>query len=682
MLDDATIAKQCRKHKNMARSKLTKQTTNTKTCYAFYDGDTVKISGNVSVIDSDGKIKQTLCEFNKVKPYVHAVSGFTIQNRRSTVYSARAAKPAQEFYSDYMNGFHAHCRDNMRADYIEARQTLDQLICGIGVTDTYLSFDVGRTARQAGGEIGMMRLEPLGYWWDPAARETNLIDRRFDGYTRVYDLEDAIKIFDAESGDFETAGEQAQDDYQWNPRGGIKNLIREGDGFYSEDENLINVDFYQWSDIEDYFRADNPIYSQSDPELVMNLYAILQSAASEDDDLFNPKDEILSCTAETKAKIDALIPIDWKKFKRTAYYSAVVSGNKVFSKYKNICQDGFSRKVKTGEWNETSQIWVGMVNAMINPQKYFNKSITEFLYTIAFLAKGGKMYEKGAIENIVEFEQNYLNPAANVEVAKGALTDGRIQDKRQPYQQTGIESVIQLSDAAFEDVTGIPEGFLGASESANMTAALHRQLVKQALNTIAAYVDAITLYGKEHARLMLDLMRELAAFGGDQYFKMMDNGEEQLVPVMPDKIVNEYDIEINEAPDSDLERSERASALTSMGSLYIQAGDINRASVIFGIALDDMRLDSRKKAKLMKVLEPQEQPSIDPAEHAAMKQQLEQMQQVIQSGMLEKTKSEAEKNRAAVEKMQTENIKILEESRKLAAETDLVPQFDTVSVTI
>lgn len=671
MISDDALLKKFSNDKKIAQGGLSKQYKNNRTCQAFYAGDAMELTGKVAVRDDKGAAKYILCQFNKVKPYVNAARGFFLQTRNEAKFQARADKKLQEFYSDFSNGYHDYNRDNARASAIEARQDLDMLVNGYGVTDTYLTFGVGYASRNPDGEIGMCRLDPNKYWWDPSARETNLIDRAFDNYCKEYFIDEAKDLFDAEESDFEKKlAEDYGGEYMYNPQGGVKNLIREYYDFADFEEKIINVNFYQWREIETYYRAENPIYAQTDPEAVRNIYAFLQSVQTEtEDDLLDPKAQILNCSEATKEALEEYLEIEFTAYKRNCYYSAVISGKKVFTKYKNISQDGFTRKVKTGDFDEKNKMWVGMVNAMIEPQKYFNKAITEFLYTIASLAKGGVMYEEDAIDDIREFEANYLKPDGNAEVANGALSGGKIQPKREGYVPTGVEKIIDIADTIFPDVTGLPDSFIGAMESRNETAALQRQRIKQASNTLASYVDSILLYQKEHARLMLDLMKELASFGGDREFPMADDeGNTEFVPVRLDHFVNEYYIDIVQAPDSEIEKVERIQSLVEMGTLLMGAGDVTRGSAMFALAIEDMPIDQKKKQKALEALTPQQ---VDPAEHEQLKTQLSQLMELVNSGQVEKTRAETELTKSKKEVEDVKVLKTMEESRKLSKETDL-----------
>ena len=83
--------------------------------------------------------------------------------------------------------------------------------------------------------------------------------------------------------------------------------------------------------------------------------------------------------------------IEFDSFNRRVYYSAVVSGNKCFTAYKSPVQDGFTIKFKTGDYDEQNKMWVGMVNSLKEPALYYNKALTEMLFSIATLSKGGVM---------------------------------------------------------------------------------------------------------------------------------------------------------------------------------------------------------------------------------------------------------------------------------------------------
>ena len=696
MKSNSEIAEMVRDNITKSRSGLGKQYKNTRKCQAFVAGDMMSYTDNLSYRDARGKSKQTMVQFNKVKPYINAVAGFFVQNRRKPNYLSRTEGDMGEWQSDYVNSFADYIRDNTLADMHESRQDRDMLINGYGATDTAMSYGEGFASRDPNGEVIIGRLDPNKVGWDSTAREPNVLDARYVYYEKEYRQEDALELFgNSDENDFEEIQEDDSQDYEYNPRGGgIKSLIREVYDVSPYDEEMVRVYFYQWYEIETYYRAENPIYMIDDmlkPDAAMILEGIAQRHNLEDDLFeFDPRAEILTCDSKIKNELAEAFGelIEFFDFKRKVYYTAVTSGKKVFTKFKSLSQQGFTIKIKTGDFDEKNKIWVGMVNSMIDPVLYYNKALTELLYTIAASSKGGVMYEDGAIKNIREFEANYAKTNKNVKVEKGALTQGKIQPKREAVKNTGIEDIIGLSDAALPEVNGIDKSFLGSSESRTETAMLQRQRIKQALNTLATYADSITFYQKEQAALLLDFMRELSKQSRGMVFRMKDGDDSELVPLLPNHFQAEYDVEICEAPDSATDKEEKANMLMVMADKLLAGMDVQAAKQIYSVALKYMGLDNEDRLRVSQVLVPDGE-QVDPAYVQQLEQQLEQMQSEISQAQVEKIVSETMKNMAQASELESrkgkteaETVKTLEDADGKAIENDLMVGATDYNITI
>lgn len=695
-MNNDKLAKKIQEDIKKSRGALARQYKNTRKCQAFVAGDLMEYTDKLSVRDNHGKTKNALVQFNKVKPYVNAVLGFFVQNRRVSKYASRSSGDQGQWQSDYTNSLAKYVRNNTNADIHETRQDRDLLVNGYGAVDTAMSYGEGYTSRDPNGEIIMGRLDPLKVGWDATAREPNVLDARFVWYEKEYELETALELFDSsDEGDFdEMALDDDGDDYEYNPRGGgIKSQIREIYDVSPFDDKMVRVYFYQWYEIEEYYRAENPIYMIDDmlkPDAAMILESIAQRY-NQNDDLFefDPRADILTCDSAIKKELEEAFGelIEFHAFKRRVYKTAVASGRKIFTQYKSLSQQGFTIKIKTGEFDEKNKIWVGMVNSMIDPVLYYNKSLTELLYMIAASSKGGVLYEEGAIKNIREFEANYAKTNKNAEVAKGALSGGKIQPKREMVKNSGLEDLIGIADAALPEVNGIDKSFLGSSESRTETAMLQRQRIKQALNTLACYADAITFYQKEHAHLLLDFMRELSIQSRGMVFRMEQGDESELVPLLPNHVQAEYDVEIQDAPDSATDKEEKANMLILMADKLLAIGDPT-GKAIYAIALKYLGLDNDDRMTITQALVPQ-QDNIDPAYVQQLEQQLQQIQSEMNKAGIEKIVSETMKNMAQTEelksrrgKIEAETVKTLEDADGQAIENDLMAAATDYNITI
>lgn len=696
MKSKSEIAAMVKKRKKESNRNLGRQRENTKKCRAFQAGDYMEYTDKIQLATTSGQKKRVTVQINKIKPYVNAVKGFLAQNRRKPNYIARVQQTqAQALYSMYAKRLSEYMRGNMNADQIETQQDGDLLTCGLGVVETAMSYGEGFASRSANGEAVMSCVDLDTFWWDAPARETNLADSRFMGITKIYHVDEATELFsDAEEEDFESADNKNVSDYQFQADIGSYDRLKYD--WADEKEKMVHVHFFHWYDIETFYRADNPVNSLKNPQsklaAQMEMERIAQEIPLDEDGKptdpdFDPTDENLSFNEETKARLDEAFGefIDPEPFRRKVFYSAVVSGDTVFTAFKAEHQDGFPIKVKTGDYDAKNKIWTGMVNSMMEPQKYYNKALTELMFVIAANSKGGVIIESDAVEDIEEFEDKYAKTDAVCVVEPGALTGPggpKIKDKRSPFQPTGYEQIITIADNSIADVSGIDRTFLGSSENGRETAQLQRQRIRQIVSTLACYVDSIDLYSKDHARLMLSFMRVYAENNRGDLFRILDKGAPVFVTLSEEFLSPEFEIEMGVSPVTPEERQEMADKLNATGDKYLLAGDNATAKMFHAAAVNYMALDEEDAMAIKDMLQPPDQ-QIPPeqvqqilAENQALKSQMTQAQvenvnaltkKIIQDAL--KSKTEADLNtvkaadiRAGVHKKAAETSKTLEDA--------------------
>lgn len=688
------ILEQFQSHYNISKYGCRNQWRHIEDCRAFYNGDYMNYRDDVLYGRGNSRrIKEV--SFNRVKPYVNSVVGFFAQQRRKPTYQAKLTdSKEQAVYSDYLNGYSDYIRENSNSDQMETRQDLDLIVGGIGCTDTAITTKEGIASRLPGGEVLEERVDVLQVGWDPESSYPNILDSRWAYRAKDYDVEEAEELFNKEEEDFDFV--EADDnihDYQYNPYGGITDKI--GYEWADPERRLVRVYFYQWFDVENFYRVENPALS-ADPATANMLrlaFSGIEQDQSDETFMFDSEAKVLTITKEIKSQVKEIfdsfdIPFEPLVEKRKAYYTAIISGNKVFDAYKSITQQGFTLKFKTGDRNETDRVWTGLVASMRDPQRYYNKSLTELMLIIASNSRGGVMYEEDAISNIQEFERNYARTAAAVKVNSGAISGGKIRSKAEPQLPTGYENILQLSGAALTQVTGIDESFFGAIAGGNETAMLQRQRIKQATTTLACYMDSIVLYTKEQARMNLSFIRLLAESNEGSFFNARDDDGNVIYEVVsPDYLVDEYDIIIGEAPDSATMKEYYTQTLITLGQSMQAIGD-PRYSQIFALAVKQMPLAERDKTAITKVLTEEQADPEKQQMQAAMeqtKQIMGMMQQQIAEMSLrlankqeelalkaktdeDKNKIEQEKNDLKLMEIELEKLRIKMESAYKAGE--------------
>ena len=682
MLSDTELGIKFQKDKKTTMRGLSRQFENIQVCQSFYAGDIMDYRDNIQFTNQLGMKKRAMVQFNKVKPYVNVVKGFMAQNRRKAKYEASMqASKEQQLYSMYANSMHDYCRAKAHADQIETQQDGDMLIGGIGAIETAMTYNEGYASSDPNGQIIKGRLDIMSVGWDPFAKETNLLDARWVYYEKDYALEDALELFsDSDAEDFEDASDLDENEdggYTFYARGGRYNKIKAANYDWTDEKaGLVKVYFYQYTQTEDFYRAHNPMFQFSSPEAVQLASMQLKMIAMEEDTdeekdafSFNPMAEILTFGPEIKAKLEEVFGdhIEIFKQKRKCYYTAVLSGSHVFTHYRSISQSGFSVKFKTGDYDAKNKIWVGMVQSMREPVLYYNKALTEMMFTIGANSKGGVMVEKSAVEDLAEFEQQYAKTDAVIEVEDGALSNPmgpKIKPKREGYIPSGNEAIVQLSDAAISDSNGIDKSFLGSSENKNETGILQRRRIRQVCAALACYFDSGTLYQTEDARLMLDYMRVWAENNVDGTFRILGpDGRNIFLKISADKLSADYDVDIQEAPQTPEEKQEYAAIIQAIGDKLL-ASDPASAKALYAMAIKNMPLEPEDVQRIQQLLVPP-QGQVNPAAFQALQKQLQALM-----GQMNQLQMQGQQAKIAVDVAKANDIRVQSQERMAGAQKD------------
>lgn len=687
MKSDTQIAQQFKKHLKLSKQALSRQWDNTRMCQQFYTGDSMSYLDYLQYQNPRGEKKRALIQFNKVMPFVDAVAGFMAQNRRIAKYVARipfAAK--QEAYSEHANAVSKYVRANANADQLESEQDQDMVINGYGGVETDISYIIGNSTTTPNGEILMQRLDPMCMFWDATSRRKNLSDARWIGYWQDYDIEDALALFpDSKKNEFgEAVPNDNDDNYYYDPYGGRYDKVSYGNSleWANKAEELVRVYNYQWFEYEKYYQANNPIYSFNNPEAVqlatLQMKAIAEeyNTGFEDMFTFDPTAETLTFDGKIKNKLVEIFGkyIQPVEFIRKRYFTAIISGKTVFKAYSSVCQKDFSIQVKTGTYNPIQKLWVGMVNSMMNPQLYYNKALTELMFTIASNSKGGVMVEKGAVEDIQEFESKYAATNSVIEVEEGAISGGKIMPKAQNIPTTGLDNILILTDQSIADSAGVDKSFLGSQENKQETGILYRRRIRQVVSTLAKYFDSITLYQKMNARLMLDYIRVWSENNEGALIELGDDdGNYSTQELSQQPFMCEYGISIQEAPQSPEDKQETAEMISTIGD-KVAPMNPNGAMKIYAVAVKSLNIDAEDKKDIIEALTGQQQ--IDPQEYETLKQQVQVLSSETNRADIAAKLARAELDRARIPQVQADTeskaastVKTLEEAQYKDAET-------------
>ena len=690
LLNDEKLLKQWNKHKEISEGELNYQHSQAREAHLYAAGDESLYRAGIQE-----KTARNQVVFSKIKPFVDAVAGFMIQLRRKPEYMARIMNvQEQEDRSSYMNSISDYIRENANMDNLESRQDREMLIAGFGAIDSNVVYE-----KNPDGEVCGELLRYNDVFWDPQAHEPNLLDARWVYRRKAFGLEEALKRFKgSKPEDFENYDPEKDSGYYYIPGGQYDKIAPEG----TKEEDLVEVNYYQYWQLDKYYRAENPLFSDDIDPATASLLAQMMSAIKENradisgketqEDIFefDPFAEFLVMTPVVRSDMRTLftrfgIELEEQEFLRKTYYTAIISGVNVFKKFKSPDQQGFTIKFKTGNYDPIKRAWYGMVQGMINPARYANKALSEILYVIASNSKGGVMYEESAVDDPGRFEQQYATTKAAIRVNDGALAGGKIQPKATAALPTGYENVYQAANEALDQTSGISREFLGTSANSQVSALLESQRINQVVATLAGYFDSISLFQKEQARLMTTYIRMLAENSEGRLVSLIgQDGAQRYDVLSQDRMVDEYDIEIGEAPNTPAQKQETANLVIQLADKVFQTGQN-----IYPLVIDYIPgIKQVDKQKIKESLSPDpatvEAQAQQAAEQAAMEQMIQESLVKSQNAKAERDLAEKENALAKVDETIAKTAKTLEEANQKVAETQALKEQNIrdVNVTI
>src|SRR6266702_172665 len=115
--------------------------------------------------------------FNRLGTIIDAVTGYEVNNRQEVRFIPRQL--GQSPVNELLTGAAKWLRDECDAEDEESDAFLDMVVCGLGSTETHMSYD-----EDPEGKALIDRVDPLEAIWDPSATKRNLSDARFVGRVR------------------------------------------------------------------------------------------------------------------------------------------------------------------------------------------------------------------------------------------------------------------------------------------------------------------------------------------------------------------------------------------------------------------------------------------------------------------------------------------------------------------
>ena len=552
--------------------------------------------------------RRPLITFNRVAPFIDAIVGTELNNRQETSYLPRTMgqtdldSQAAELFTEGAKWLRQGCD----ADDHETEAYQDALITGMGWTETRLDYE-----EDPNGKVVIERVSPLEMYWTAGSSKPNLADARDIWRIRLMPVEEARSRWPKVKIDWNEVQSWADLDLLEEPHDATPPSYDYDTGMAAErSRGLIRIVQYQWCERESFLRTSDP-ESGADRELDPDLLDDFRRDAGPDHPV----------TKQTRKR----------------WYHATLIG-------KNIAESGelfpasepcpgSAFRCITGKRDETEKAWHGIMRAAKDPQRWANKFYSQIQDIINSNAKGGVIAETDAFENMRQAEENWAKPDTIIWASPGAVTGGKIIDRKPAQYPTGLDRLMQVAIDAVPMVTGIAYEMLGITGT-NQPNVLEKTRIGRSMTVLAKFNSALRGYRKGNGRILLHLMRH---FIPPEVLERATGSPNAAALMQPD--VAKFDVVVDQSPTSPNMKEDIWFALTQGGILQL----LVKSGIPFPMAvLDVLPFPESFIRKLKEELQQQSQ-----AQEPQRQLQMAQQQAEVQKTQADAVKS-AQTGEAAI----------------------------------
>lgn len=411
------------------------------------------------------------------------------------------------------------------------------LTCGIGFTETFMDFD-----NDSEGRPSEQRIPPWEMGWDCHAHRKGLSNSALFFHVRQIPRGDAEDMWpDADGSDLSADWlDVSKDDPALN-------------------YNHVGDEYAYGDDDDDVSRMTRPTVV-----IVQVQYRERVRVIEYVDPQTGQKSEMPKADWDKVAKFTEFMP-QHRVVSRNVWRQAFLGRDSILGE-SQPCEVASTFRPMTGHWDRKDKRFYGLLRSMRDPQRFANKWLSNTLHILSVNSKGGVIVEKGAVDDMREFEESW---AASDSVSVVKRLDG-IQPKPGPQMPAALMALTEFAISSIRDVSGVNMELMGMRE-AQQAGVLEYQRRQASMTTLAFYFDSLRYYRKQQGDVILWFLQKWIAPTG-RLVRIVKQDQAQYVPLAMEDDTRKYDVIVDDSPQAPNEKEAAWQVIQVMLPLLQNAG--------------------------------------------------------------------------------------------------------------
>ena len=487
--------------------------------------------------------RRPVITFNRSLSIVKAVAGTEINGRHDTVYLPRGTEPGAVKANELLTAANQWMADGCDAEDEQSAAFQDKLTCGMGWVETRIDY-----TEDPDGKYVETKVDPLEMVWDRSTRSKNLVDARRVFRVRKLTLDEARDFAEGLGADLldEDLNATWAVGAETDPAKPVEERrLRDENSVAHDDKSEVHIVHAQWIERK-----------------VVQRVALIDPMSGQQVEKVIPGDRFDEFKALARTNnIQFTSARQVRKVYKHAFLGKTIIGTVMDLPTKDV----FSYQCITGERDRNNGTWFGLVALMRDPQMWANKWLSQTLHILNTTAKGGILAETDAFKDVREAQETYAQPDAITWVNPGAISKGKIMAKPGVGIPTAYVNLLEFAISSIRDVTGINMELLGLRD-ANQPGILEAQRKQAAMTILATMFDSMRRFRKQIGRARLVYIQNHLADGR----LILIAGEEgkQAVPLIRSQVLGEYQVIIDDAPNSPNQKQETWGFLVQLMPIF------------------------------------------------------------------------------------------------------------------